>query len=65
MTKFTKSARKITFGLDLGKKYSQLFGLAPDGEVVAQERLSSTVKRFREYFDVDECFPRKKTIIRS
>lgn len=50
MSKQSTSVGRFVYGLDLGKRYSRVVGLAPDGEIIAEDRVESTAERFREYF---------------
>lgn len=49
----TTAERQMTIGLDLGSKWSELFALAADGEILAQERVATTrsamKKRFKDF----------------
>jgi len=50
MKKSTKSAQKVTYGLDLGGTFSHVFGLGPGLEVVADERIDTSAERITSYF---------------
>ena len=46
----TAEVPMLTIGLDLGKRYSRFFALAATGEVVAEERISTTWEKLEKRF---------------
>ena len=50
MMQKNRTTPRISMGLDLGDRFSYVTALTQGGEILAEDRVATTRKAFREYF---------------